>query len=278
MAALRRARANLARYKAAVLKAAVEGRLVAQDAADEPASELLARILAERRARWEAAHPGKKYIEPRRPDVDDLPELPEGWVWASFEQLLFSAQNGFGKRNSSIGEPTIVLRLADIAQGGISLENVRRIKMSNEEIEKYQLHEGDLLCLRVNGSPKLVGRMIYIRKFDEDIAFCDHFIRFQPVDIEIAPFIALYFGSEIIRKFVELNMVSSAGQNTVSQRILFDILIPLPPMTEQRLIISELDRRLSIIQTTEQALDANLARAERLRQAVLGKAFRGELV
>jgi len=75
VAALKRAQANLKRYKAAVLKAACEGRLVPQDPSDEPAEKLLVRILAERRAKWEAdliakgKDPKKaKYEEPQPPE------------------------------------------------------------------------------------------------------------------------------------------------------------------------------------------------------------------
>ena len=86
VAALKRVQANLKRYRASVLKAACEGRLAPQDPADEPADRLLARILAERRAKWEAEHPGKKYVEPAAPVTDGLPGLPVGWCWATVDQ------------------------------------------------------------------------------------------------------------------------------------------------------------------------------------------------
>ncbi len=83
MASLRRLQGSLARYKASVLKAACEGRLVPQDPQDEPAADLLTRILAERRAQWQAANPGKKYQEVSGVETAVLPDLPEGWVWAT---------------------------------------------------------------------------------------------------------------------------------------------------------------------------------------------------
>ena len=96
VAALKRLQANLKRYKAAVLKAACEGKLVPQDPNDEPATDLLARILAERRAKWEAEQRAKGkdpakliYPEPAAPDTSDLPELPEGWVWATIDELAY---------------------------------------------------------------------------------------------------------------------------------------------------------------------------------------------
>ena len=94
--ALKRAQANLKRYRASVLKAACEGKLVPTEAElaraegrdYEPADRLLERILAERRARWEAQENRRgKYKEPVAPDTSNLPELPEGWVSATVEQI-----------------------------------------------------------------------------------------------------------------------------------------------------------------------------------------------
>ena len=106
VAALERARGKLKLYRASVLKAAVEGALTAdwreQHPHAEPATELLGRVLVERRRRWEegqlrkfeqrgAGLPPKnwkaKYKEPVPPDTTGLPPLPDGWCWASFDQI-----------------------------------------------------------------------------------------------------------------------------------------------------------------------------------------------
>ena len=97
VAALRRAQANLKRYRASVLKSACEGWLVPTEAEltrsegrdYEPAGVLLERILVERRARWESQEKRRgRYKEPSAPDTSALPELPEGWVWATVEQVI----------------------------------------------------------------------------------------------------------------------------------------------------------------------------------------------
>src|SRR5207253_8268014 len=104
-------------YRAAVLKAACEGRLVPTEAelarkegrSYETGEHLLTRILKERRAKWEADQLGKmfatgrlpkgedwkkKYKEPDTPDTANLPDLPEGWIWASMDQLGWYVRNG----------------------------------------------------------------------------------------------------------------------------------------------------------------------------------------
>src|SRR4051794_17057065 len=86
--------------------------------------------------------------------------LPGGWEWVPFGELIAFSQNGIGKRHGENGQDTVVLRLADISDGRISSKDYRLIKLTGEEIEKYRLEDGDLVCIRVNGSPRLVGRMI----------------------------------------------------------------------------------------------------------------------
>ena len=74
----------------------------AEDRDYEPADQLLARILAERHARWEAERPGKRYKEPALPDAENLPKLPEGWIWAGIEQLTdLSSGKAFKKSEYS---------------------------------------------------------------------------------------------------------------------------------------------------------------------------------
>lgn len=105
VAELKAAQKKLTQYRQSLLKAAVEGALTAewrtQNTPSETGAQLLARILRERRTRWEAkqlakfAEQGKtppkdwqkKYPEPVPPDTTDLPELPEGWVWGTIDQL-----------------------------------------------------------------------------------------------------------------------------------------------------------------------------------------------
>ncbi len=123
VAALERVRANLKRYRAAVLKAAVEGKLTeewrAQHPDTEPASVLLDRILTERRRQWEQAqlakfaHAGKqppkgwqaKYEEPDPPDARGLPSLPGVWRWMRLDSLA-SIEGGTTKDQKRARTPT----------------------------------------------------------------------------------------------------------------------------------------------------------------------------
>ena len=114
VAALKRVQANLKRYRASLLKAACEGKLVPTEAElalfegrdYEPAGRLLERILSERRARWDSQEKRRgKYKEPVAPDTSKLPDLPAGWAWATVDRLIVdSPQNGIYKPKSQYGE------------------------------------------------------------------------------------------------------------------------------------------------------------------------------
>ena len=134
VAALRRAQANLKRYRASVLKAACEGRLVPTESElsrsegrdYEPAGILLKRILAERRARWESQETRRgKYKEPSTPDASAQPELPEGWVWAYLDQLIYLLEGGTAVTATSNTSSRKVLRSSAVRHGFIDLDDHR---------------------------------------------------------------------------------------------------------------------------------------------------------
>ena len=142
IAALKRAQANLKRYKASVLKAACEGQLVPQDPDDEPASELLARILAERRAKWEAegSRNTKKGQETAEELVRQIPRAAAarhvrsagatgGMGWASVEQLTTTGRPcayGVLQPGPDLPDGVPLVRVSDIDDGSVSLEGMKR--------------------------------------------------------------------------------------------------------------------------------------------------------
>ena len=139
VAALKRTQANLKRYRASVLKSACEGTLVPTEAElaqaegrdYEAADVLLERILAERRARWESQEKRRgKYKEPSPPNTADLPELPEGWAWATLAQIA-DIQGGIQKqpKRAPAQNAFPFLRVANVLRGNLNLEEVHEIEL-----------------------------------------------------------------------------------------------------------------------------------------------------
>ena len=285
IAALRRAQANLRRYKASVLKAACEGRLVPTEAqlarvgADgvrpdyEPADALLQRILAERRAKWEAENPGKKYKEPAAPDTDNLPDLPEGWVWATLPQLgeLNRGKSKHRPRNDPrlYGGPYPFIQTGDVKQAqGI----IRTYSQAYNENGLAQSHLWPIGTLCITIAANIAESAILgfeacfpdsIVGFLTDASHCDvHFIEFF-----------IRTAKEDLKRYAP-----ATAQKNINLRTLSQLGIVLPPLAEQHRIVAEVERQLSVVQELEATVEANLKRAERLRQAILKQAFEGKLV
>ena len=288
VAALRRVQANLKRYRASVLKAACEGKLVPTEAelaraegrGYEPAAALLERILVERRAHWEAKEKrGRKYKEPFAPNASDLPELPDGWVWATIAQLA-EIQGGIQKqpKRAPADNPFPFLRVANVLRGSLDLQEVHKIELFSGELDKLRLFSGDLLIVEGNGSPSQIGRMAIWKGEIEDCVHQNHIIRARLYSGLIPQYVESYWNSPIGASEVSKVASSTSGLYTLSVSKVSDLPVPLPPLAEQHRIIAEVERRLSVVQQAEGAVEANLTRAERLRQSILKQAFSGKLV
>ena len=301
VAALERARANLKRYRAAVLKAACEGRLVPTEAElaraegrdYETGEQLLQRILQERRAKWEAEELAKlrakgkepkddrwkaKYKEPAPPDTSDLPELPEGWVWARLDQLLGSLRNGISKKpDSESGTP--ILRINAVRPLSVNMEEIRYLSGSVDQYADYVLCQGDLLFTRYNGSPELVGVCGAVRAVDRKVVYPDKLIRARLAShLCLSSFVQIVLNVGLSREFIARRIRTTAGQSGVSGSDIRSVPLPLPPLAEQQRIVAEVERRLSVVEELERQVEASLKRAARLRQAILRRAFAGKLV
>ena len=289
VAALRRAQANLKRYRASVLKDACEGRLVPTEAEQarsedrdyEPAGVLLERILTERRARRESQEKRRgKYKEPSAPDTSALPELPEGWAWATVEQLLARSEYGTSVKCSYEAEGLPVLRIPNIVAGEIDVTDIKYATQPVPIDSETSLAKGDVLMCRTNGSVRLVGKTAVVNSDLEPYhGFASYLLRFRLLETEVTPkWLHIYTTSQLGRAFIEQHAASSAGQNNVSLSLIHGMPVPLPPLAEQRRIVAEVERRLSVVQQAEATVEASLARAERLRQSILKQAFSGKLV
>ncbi len=280
VAALRRAQANVKRYKAAVLKAACEGRLVPQDPNDEPASSLLERILAERRKKWEAdlrakgQDPSKaKYVQPKPPDTDGLPELPSGWCWVSLPQIgkLARGKSKHRPRNEKklFGGPYPFIQTGEIRQAN-GLITTYTETYSEFGLAQSRLWPKGTLCITIAANIAETAILGF------DACFPDSVVGFVP-DEGVCDVNFVEFFIRTVKQDLEQYAPATAQKN-INLDTLQNLAVAFPPLAEQHRIVAEVERRLSVVQKLEAVLVANLARAERLRQSILKQAFEGRLV
>ncbi len=301
VAALKRVQANLKRYRAAVLKAACEGKLVPTEAelrrtadyadiADkkmrpsassaksavktpplETGEQLLQRILTERRQNWQGHG---KYKEPAGPDATKLASIPEGWAWATVAQLSTRVVDGTHHRPEYIADGVAFISVKDIRGGIVHFDDCKFISPdAHVELSKRcNVERGDVLITK-SGT---IGRMAVV-KTDREFSLFVSVALIKPVrGIFDSNFLKLslegYIGSINIAQDVKGGLLKNLHLEDL--RI---VALPLPPLAEQTRIVAEVERRLSVVEELEAVVSANLQRAARLRQSILQKAFTGEL-
>ena len=273
VANLKRTKANLKRYRAAVLKAAVEGKLTEdwrkQHTNGEPASKLLERILAERRTKWNGRG---KYTEPLVPNITKNLELPKGWRWASVEQLAGISSGNTPKGIEGYLTPTGEVpwfKVGDMNRPG----NERILRVGESWLSRNDARE---LGLRIFPPGSLVfpkrGGAIATNKKRQLVsdACLDLNVMSITAMSEVSAYLFMWF------KSVDLASLSD-GSNVpqINHKDIAPLSVPLPPVVEQDQIVAEVERRLSVIDELEATVQANLTRADRLRQSILGRAFSG---
>ena len=272
VANLQRAKANLKRYKAAVLKAAVEGRLVETEASIarregrgyEAGEQLLHRILEERRAKWAGRG---KWNAPESPTADTT--LPEGWTWASVDQLADVGTGATPKRDKAA-----YWNYGDVPWVTSSVVNGDYVDQASEFVTRLALAETNLtlypigtLLIAMYGEGKTRGKCTELRI----PASTNQALAALQVDSSIRGYLRhfLKLNYQDMRKFA-----SGGVQPNLNLSLVRAVCVPLPPLAEQARIVAEVDRHLSIIREVEIEVDINLQRAQALRQATLSKKFR----
>lgn len=284
VATLERVERNLKRYRASVLKSAVEGRLVPTEAAlakqegrdYEPASVLLERILIERRRRWAESGKKGKYQEPTSPDTSNLPELTEGWCWATVDQLTSGDRSsGYGVLvpGPDVPDGVLLVRVGDIRNGRVHLDEIKRIaKNIADQFQRTYLHGGELLLSLVGSIGRTavvpnslaganVARAVGVIPIAAAVncRWVEHWFRSPLTQARMVG-----LSHEVARKTLNLEDVRAAA-------------VALPPRLEQTRIVEAVSDFESLTDANTLLIAQTRQRATRLRQAILKWAFEGKL-
>lgn len=301
VAALERVKRNLSRYRAAVLHAAVTGRLTEawrkeHCPPDEPAPKLLERILVERRKQWElrtlATYEAKgkqppknwksRYKEPAPPKLPEdgttLPQLPEGWCWASNDQLVGIITSGSRDWSPYYGSGTGTFIMAQNVRMGHLDRSYRQAvdpPPDHRDRKRSQVEEHDLLVTIVGAN---TGDVCRVPEPLPEHYVCQSVALMRPVLGACSHWLEVWFtaptGAQ--RQFNEFTY--GAGRPHLGFEHLEQTLVALPPLEEQTAVIEVATEKLSQIDALEAEVTRGIARAGRLRQAILKAAFEGKLV
>ncbi len=217
----------------------------------------------------------KKYVEPAKPETQNLPSLPDGWMWGTWNQLSNWVTYGFTRPMPHVDAGMPIVTAKGVTKGRIDFEGAHfttidaYVKLS----EKDRPLPGDILITK-DGT---IGRAAVV---DTDREFCINqsvaviWLRSCPMQRK---FMLTVIESELTQKPILAKARGVAIQH-LSITDFAKMAIPIPPLAEQTRIVAEVERRLSVVEELEAVVSANLQRATRLRQSILQKAFTGNLV
>lgn len=276
---LKQTQTLLKSYRRSVLKAAVEGELSrewreAHEDELEPASVLLERILQERREKFA----GKKYKEPASPDTLKLPELPDRWEWASVDQLSYIDVGPAFKSSEFSSSGIRLLRGQNIEPGALRWTDTKYWPEVRLPPYTHLLIEQDQIILAMDRPVISSGlKIARVKASDVPCLLVQRVARFRPFQMSTTDFLYISMQTE---EFIKHLLGGQTGTQLphISATGIASYITPVPPLEEQCFIVSEVERRLSVVDKLEATVEANLKQAGGLRQSILKQAYSGELV
>ena len=270
--ALKKIQAQLKRYRQSVLKHAFEGKLTEEWRETHRGEIERASVLVEKIKEERGKNAKGKAGELPAVETSDLPELPEGWVWTSIEEIG-EVETGTTPPKSKAeyyGKDYRFYKPTDLNAGYYT-------KNSRDGLSALGLKEARLLpecSVLVTCIGATIGKAGFIRREGASNQQINAIIPYEGIYPEYVYFICIspQFQRSIIQH------ASATTLPILSKRKFEILLLPIPPNAEQHKIVEEIERRFSITDQIEKTVDHSLKQAERLRQSILRRAFEGKLV
>jgi len=189
-------------------------------------------------------------------------------------------ESRYGTNNKCNGESggIPILRIPNVANGVTNVDDLKFCNLSDRELDILSLKDGDLLIVRTNGSPDLVGRCAVFRPMDRRCGFASYLIRFRLDESKVKPqFVAFFLESTKGRDAIASIRKTSAGQFNVNSENLQAIEFPCPPLSVQEKMVEQMFAQRQLADQLRDRYSVNDKEATALHQAILRKAFAGEL-
>lgn len=212
-------------------------------------------------------------------DIDDIGSIPETWKVQPFHSIIQELRNGVSPRPSMAPPGVPLLRISSTRAMSVDLNEVRYLPQGERFLPQFGLLDGDLLFTRYNGSLELLGVCGMVRGLNgRSLLYPDKLMRVR-LKPEVADprFIEIFFSGPGARERMTLSSRSTAGQQGVSGKDVKEQLVVLPPMSEQVEIVRRVESLFALADSIESRLAEATAQVERTTQAILAKAFRGDL-
>lgn len=259
----------LKKLRQQILQDAVQGKLVPQDPNEEPASELLERIKAEKEQLIR-----EKKIKKDKPlpeiKLEEIPsEIPDSWVWCRLGEICFKITDGFHNTPPKISTGVPYISATHVKSEKIDWKNCDYVEEDyhRELFNKAYPKKGELLVVNIGagcGTPAIID-------IDYEFSFKNTAILKFNQELICNGFLFYYF---LLSRGSIYNTLTKGGlQPFLSLNILNEIILPLPPIIEQKLIVSKINQLMSLCDELEQSIQQNQKYTQELLQVALKEAL-----
>jgi type I restriction enzyme, S subunit len=261
---------NIGKLRQAILQLAVMGKLVPQDANDEPAAVLLERIKKEKERLVKEGKVKKEKSLPAIKD-DEIPyDLPIGWEWVRLGELAKVIEYGTSEKSSELRDDVPVFRMNNVQEGKIIFENLKYVSATIKDLPRLYLQHGDLLFNRTN-SYELVGKTGVFKGISNQYTFASYLIKISLMLEYISPdFINTAINSAYFRQTqINPEITQQCGQANFNGTKLKNTLIPLSPLNEQKRIVTKVDKLMKLCDELETKLTQTQTESEKIINAAV---------
>ena len=200
------------------------------------------------------------------------------WRQALLGDIATSIRNGYSKKPDA-DQGTRIFRISAVRPMELDANDVRYLSGTPADYQSFLIETGDVLFTRYNGSRDYVGVCARVPESLPPTVYPDKLIRVRvPGSILLPEFLVILASAGRAREYIESKIRTTAGQSGISGGDLKSLPLDIPRVEAQQQIVAEVERRLSVIDELETTVEANLARANRLRQSILSQAFSGRLL
>ena len=230
---------NLATLKSKIIDAGIQGKLTEQLPEDGTAEELYQQIQQEKLALEKAGKIKKAKPLPPISDEEKPFDIPDNWKWVRWGALSEQIQYGYIASAKDSGRIKMV-RISDIQDNKVIWGNVPYCDIDDANIDAYLLHDNDILFARTGGT---VGKSYLVENITEKAVFAGYLIRSSYSDKLDAKYIKIFMNSNLYWKQLQ-NGTTATAQPNCNGQTLSKMVLPLPPLGEQKRIVAKLEELL----------------------------------
>lgn len=263
--------------KASILQLAIQGKLVPQIESEGNAEDFYREIQKEKQKLIaEKKIKKEKPLEPIK--EEDIPfDIPSSWKWVRWGELSQSIQYGYNASAQQSGRIRFV-RISDIQDNEVIWDTVPYCDISEEEIPDYLLKENDILFARTGGT---VGKSFLVKTVPYDAIYAGYLIRTRYSSLLVSQYLKFFMESDLYWRQLHNGVIATAQPNC-NGKTLGNMIVPLPPLEEQKRIVAKIEELLPLVERYGKAYERleefNKKFPGDMKKSVLQMAIQGKLV